>query len=56
MASWNLANYGSGDGLLPDGTMPLYEPVLQRNKLPCKDSVEQIRFERITIKGEAFKM
>ena len=32
MASWNWVNYGSGDGLLPDGTMPLSEPVLTKKK------------------------
>ena len=28
MASQNLVNIGSGDGLLPDGTKPLPEPML----------------------------
>ena len=28
MASWNLFIIGSGDGLLPDGTKPLAEPML----------------------------
>ena len=56
MASLNWVNYGSGNGLLPDGTMPLSEPVLTKKQLPCKDSVEQIRFQKITINGEAFKM
>ena len=28
MASLNLVNIGSGNGLLPDGTKPLAEPML----------------------------
>ena len=27
-ASWNLVNIGSGNGLLPDSTEPLPEPML----------------------------
>ena len=32
VASWNWVNYGSGSGLLPDGTMPLSEPVLTKKQ------------------------
>ena len=28
MASWNLDNIGLGNGMLPDGTKPLPEPML----------------------------
>ena len=28
MATWIYVNIGSGDGLLPDGTKPLPEPML----------------------------
>ena len=28
MTKWIYVNIGSGDGLLPDGTMPLPEPIL----------------------------
>ena len=28
VTSWNLVNIGLGDGLLPDGTKPLPEPIL----------------------------
>ena len=33
MATWIYANIGSGNGLLPDGTKPLPEPMLIYHQL-----------------------
>ena len=58
MATWNYVNIGSGNGLLPDGTKPLPEPMLTYNRwgpMPfilrrCEDTNQENKIENYGFK------
>ena len=39
LGKWFVANTGSGNGLLPDGTKPLPEPLLSSYKSPSWEHI-----------------
>ena len=49
MATQNWVNIGSGNGLLPDGTKPLPEPMLTNNERGPVPFIPTFRVEAISI-------